>query len=702
MSVLEKHNLKIQFDKCKFFSKETEYLGHILTPEGVKPNPKKIQDILKLKLPETQKQIKSFLGITGYYRKFIKDYAKVAQPMTHYLRKNTKVDIKDIKYINAFEKLKKLITEDPILKYPDFNKNFVLITDASAYAIGAVLQQSGHPICYASRTLNNHERNYSTIEKELLAIVWSTNYFRPYLYGKKFDILTDHQPLKWLHAKSNNKDINPRLNRWLLKLGEYEMNVDYIKGKENKIADFLSRINTDTHEINLNQEDNASRISEDIEGSLYNNVDNEDLDTVHSQEEDLHNHFPILESVVNRFKTQIILTNNKEEEIKFVFKNRKIYINEDDINNNLADILRRYIKKGRIGIFTELNDNLYNIVQQKLIELYNNDRNIKIYRCSFHAKDIINENEQIKQVHNYHKYETGHTGINETYESLKKLIYFPSLKKIIEKYINNCDICNRSKYDRKPIKEKFKLTETPKDIKEILSMDIYTNCGNHFLTFIDRFSKLATAFYLEDRNNQTIIEKLRELISLRGKFNKLITDNEFKSLNIRDFLRNENIEHHLTKSNNHTGNADIERFHNTLNEKIRIIGIENKNLNMKEKVAKAIEFYNNSIHSTTKEKPINIQEGKCDKLQIYNNMLANKDKMINNRNANREDYVETRSQGYIKNYKNVRHKDKPKFKKSKLNNIHSNNIKRPLKFADNCNDNSDSNSNTNDTRTVTS
>ena len=248
--VLRRFNLKIQIDKCKFCSKESEYLGHVLTPEGVKPNPKKVADILKLKLPLTTKQIKSFLGITGYYRKFIKDYAKVAQPLIKYLKKNTKINVNDPNYIQAFEKLKRIITEAPVLKYPDFNRKFKLVTDASQYAIGAVLQQNNHPICFASRTLNQHERNYSTTEKELLAIVWATNYFRPYLYGVKFDLLTDHQPLKWLYNKVQGKEINERLQRWLVKINEYKIDMDYIKGKENKVADFLSRINNHTNEIN--------------------------------------------------------------------------------------------------------------------------------------------------------------------------------------------------------------------------------------------------------------------------------------------------------------------------------------------------------------------------------------------------------------------------------------------------------------------
>lgn len=146
LRTLEEAGLKIQFDKCNFLKKETEYLGHILTRGGVKPNPKKIESIKELKLPTTQKQIKSFLGITGYYRKFIKDYAKIAIPFTQCLKKGARINVLNPNYIVAFEKLKSILTEHPILKYPDFQKQFKLITDASNFALGAVLTQEGHPI----------------------------------------------------------------------------------------------------------------------------------------------------------------------------------------------------------------------------------------------------------------------------------------------------------------------------------------------------------------------------------------------------------------------------------------------------------------------------------------------------------------------------------------------------------------------------
>lgn len=314
-------------------------------------------------------------------------------------------------------------------------------------------------------------------------------------------------------------------------------------------------------------------------------------------------------------------------------------------------------------------------------EIYGYDSTVKLVRCSYHARDIFQETEAIKQIHKYHREETGHTGINENYEGLKRKIYFPNLKTLIQKYINNCDTCNRAKYDRKPIKPKFEKTETPTDVRQIVHMDVYTNSKGNFLTFIDRFSKFASAYYLEDRNNQTIIEKIREFKSQRGYFRKLITDNEFRSLNIKDFLRLENIELHLVKPNNHTGNSDIERLHSTISERIRVLGIENKSLNIKEKISKALEWYNNSYHSVTKEKPIDVAEGRCNKALIHGRLVKEKDRYIGKRNKDREEYIETRSEGYIKNYKSLRHKQEPKFIKTKLHNIHKTNIKRKNKFS---------------------
>lgn len=134
------------------------------------------------------------------------------------------------------------------------------------YATGAALTQDVHPISYCSRTLNEHEKNYSTIEKKILSIVWAVKYDRPYFFGKEFDLYTDHQPLTWLHKK-----LGPRLQRWLLSLGEYNINIDYIKGKENKVADFLSRISQENIEA-YGLEKGNSKVG--INQEFANNVEN--------------------------------------------------------------------------------------------------------------------------------------------------------------------------------------------------------------------------------------------------------------------------------------------------------------------------------------------------------------------------------------------------------------------------------------------
>lgn len=671
---LRNARLKIQVDKCDFLKKETHFLGHILTTDGVKPDVNKISVIQNLRLPTTEKQIKSFLGMTGFYRKFIRDYAKIAQPLTNVLKKKNKININNPCFIAAFEKLKELITNSPILRYPNFNKRFKIITDASNFAIGAVLMQDGHPLAYASRTLNDHEINYATIEKELLAIVWGVKYFRPYIYGREFDLESDHQPLKWLLCKYSGRDISPRLQRNLIDLGEYNFKIEYIKGKYNYIADFLSRIDAEPNEINILTNSN-NRSDEDN--------DSMEVETVHSQEEDLNNYIPILETVVNRFRSQIILKNKKDKDFEMVFNNKRIFIDKNDIENkNVINIVRREFTKGKVGIFSELNDHEYNKLQKVLVSEFP-DSGIKFVKCTYFAKDVEEVDEVNKQVALFHKYESGHSGMVATYEGIKNLIYSPNLKTSIHKIINNCHICSCAKYDRNPIRRKFQQTETPSTTNEIVHVDTYFNSKNCFIVFLDKFSKHAVSFHLSDRNSVTIVQKLREFISIKGNIKKFIFDNEFGSNNVKEFLLKEGIDYHLTKPNSHTGNSDVERLNNTITERIRALNIEEK-LPIETQMTKAIKYYNNSFHSTIQCTPLDVVNNKIDYKVVRNRIKKTKVRVLNKLNVNRENYVENRQEGYIKNYANLRHKEQPKFRKYKLHNVHEDNIKRPLKFSDPC------------------
>ncbi|CAI6358323.1 unnamed protein product [Macrosiphum euphorbiae] len=244
------HKLKLQPQKCSFLRKEVIYLGHVINENGVSPDPNKLKCIKEYPKPKNAKDIKSFLGLLNYYRRFVDNFAKTAKPLTYLLKK-------DVPFIwsdnceHSFQELKKALMNPPLLVYPDWEAGkFNLCTDASQYAIGAVLSQGDvpkdQPIAYASRTLNKAENNYSVIQKELLAIVWAVKYFRPYLYGRHFTIITDHRPLTYLFGI---KDASSQLMRWRLQLADYDYDIKYRAGPEHSNADCLSRIRVDTERL---------------------------------------------------------------------------------------------------------------------------------------------------------------------------------------------------------------------------------------------------------------------------------------------------------------------------------------------------------------------------------------------------------------------------------------------------------------------
>jgi hypothetical protein len=265
---LKEFNLKIEPDKCKFLKEELNYLGHIVTPEGVKPDQDKVKAVISFPVPRTQKDIKSFLGLAGYYRKFIAEFSTIVKPLTNLLKKEAIWKWSEPEQA-SFDLLKFKLTNTPVLRYPDFTKPFILTTDASGYAIGAILSQGklgqDQPIAYASRTLNQAELKYATVEKELLAIVWACKHFRPYLLGRKFMIITDHKGLTWIFKI---KDTSSRLMRWKLLLEEYEYEVQYRAGERNCNADSLSRYPIQC--LNINIEELTEKRKQDIITEMHN------------------------------------------------------------------------------------------------------------------------------------------------------------------------------------------------------------------------------------------------------------------------------------------------------------------------------------------------------------------------------------------------------------------------------------------------
>ena len=238
---LAEFGFRLNRDKCHFCLPEIKYLGHILTVDGVKIDPEKTEAIITRPRPKNAKQLNSFLQTCSWYKKFMPNFASISKPLSDLLKKNKKWKWSEEEQ-QSFDKLKLLLVSPPILQQVKEDEGFFLKTDASNYAIGAVLLQGEkdkeHPIEYASRLLNPAERNYSTTEREALAVVWAIDKYRGYIEGALVTVLTDHQPLKWLFSL---KSPTGRLARWALRLQPYNLKFGYTPGRQNTVADTLSR-----------------------------------------------------------------------------------------------------------------------------------------------------------------------------------------------------------------------------------------------------------------------------------------------------------------------------------------------------------------------------------------------------------------------------------------------------------------------------
>lgn len=637
---LRKHNLKLQPDKCEFLRKEVIYLGHKLTEQGVKPDERKIECVKTFPTPLNVKAIKSFLGLTGYYRNFIHDYSKIAKPITNLLRKNVEFNW-TLECQTAFDKLKNILCSEPILQYPDFEHPFSITCDASDYAVGSVLSQeitNDLPIAYASRTLNKAEINYTTTEKELVAIMFGVKQFRPYLYGRKFIIITDHKPLTWLFSV---KDPGSRLLRWRIKLDEFDYEIRYKSGKTNLNADALSRIK----EIKLinNIPPTYDRFFEDFKNTI---IINTRIKEIKGEIENSPKDSAIVLELPVGGKINDVLSENllKEANLNKIDKNAKVgEITHLEIGNrkliclitkeNSSDIptyeniyktlviLKKFCEKNKITKISVLRDES-NYTSNKL----NWARVRAMYRYVFkgtlinvliYSETILNDQDKEELMQMYHdSLLGGHLGITKTLKRINAQVQWKGMRKDVREYIRKCESCQKNKSSKK-IKIPMAITTTSTKPFQKIFLDVvgklptsYKN-NSYILTIQDDLTKFLLAIPIEDHKANTIAKAfVVNFVCIHGIPISLLTDNgpEFVGEIFTEVCKILKINKLMSSPYHPQTNGGLERTHRVIKEMLRHT-VDRNTQNWCEHIPFVTFSFNSAVHESTNFQPYELLYG---------------------------------------------------------------------------------------------
>ncbi|KAK3100025.1 hypothetical protein FSP39_013636 [Pinctada imbricata] len=436
---LKEAGLTLEPSKCHFAVRQLKFLGHIISKNGVEVDPEKTRIVSELPAPKKQKQVRSFLGMANYYRRFIPNFAKIAAPLYDLLKKDKPFKWSD-PCQESFDKLKSALLSAPILAYPDPVKNFVLTCDASNSAIGFYLSQMStdnreHVIAYGGKALTKEERNYTTSEKELLAVVKGVEAYRPYLVGRKFTIYTDHRALVWLKSAKHTG----RLERWALRLQEYEFDIIHRPGKSNYVADALSRVpypdadaehvpdESSIPEVNtLEAPSGMPDSQEGIQVNLFYSPDDTEIIALAPEQYDL--------------------TSGKVD----LFQLQKDCDDFRDIIKYLEDNELPVDAKSRDKVVSEAKH--YGIVDGILVHFY--QRRCKRQPTEFRyikqvAMPQVLREECLKQYHDSLA-GGGHLGIEKVSTAMVLRYYWPHMHQDIVDYIRSCIRCQQAKRNTNP------------------------------------------------------------------------------------------------------------------------------------------------------------------------------------------------------------------------------------------------------------
>ena len=560
---LQAANLKMKKSKCSFFKKELHYLGHLLTTEGIKPQPEKVKAISELKPPTTSKGVRAFLGMVGYYRKFISRFADAARPLTRLTRREVKFEwTKDCQ--EGFEYLRTCLMRDPILKYPDPSKRYVIFTDASDQAAAGVLCQEYTdidgktielPIAYLSAQFSDTQFKWSTVVKEGYAIYYCIKKWRPYLEDAQILLKSGAKSLeKFLEGRTNNL----KLDRWSLESQGRRIQCVHIPGTQNKAADCLSRLPFVTRKRN----DNPLHDNDKTEISHISSMDNDmtiecrlcevDMtDTKALQEEDKH---------CIRIKNLM-----KDPNSKFPDRNRYCFENE--------------------------------LLCYKTLDMG------KEYKVVVVPKSLVPT--ILKEMHD----RFGHFGIGKTYSLIKRYYFWPKMIKNISQHVESCSLCRREKLTVD--KYQLQTTEIPDQpfakvgIDLIVDLDISHRGNKNILVVVDHLTGYPIAVPIPNKEASTVVDAFYEKVILEHTAPHIVlSDNgkEFANDTMAQLCDAFNIKHNFTSPYMPQSNGKTENFNKFLKASIRKLCQEDKQ-GWDQVLSQILMAYRCCPHTSTGESP---------------------------------------------------------------------------------------------------
>lgn len=584
------NNIKLHPEKCSFFMREVTYLGHKCTDKGILPDDSKYSVIENYPTPDDADSAKRFIAFCNYYRRFIKNFSEYSRHLTRLSKKGVQFEWTEDCDI-AFRYLKNALMSPTLLQYPDFEKEFCITTDASKHACGAVLSQEHNgkqlPIAYASKTFTKGESNKSTIEQELTAIHWAITHFRPYIYGNHFLVRTDHRPLSYLFSMKNPSS---RLTRMRLDLEEYNFTVEYLRGKDNYVADALSRITIDdfkdmTERTNCVLKITTRSMTRKMQGTTEENNLNKNHQNSKYNKPSIY--VPLSNADVRKFFKLKITPGRcyikRGKSLVAYIQINDLFINEKlDLGQFFSRLEKVACKHNIVKLQVAPSEKIFEFISiNEFIEMGNNKLvGIKVALLN-QVTHIDDKNDKTIQniMKRYHDdpQEGGHCGISRTLRKIKRYYYWKNMTKHVTKYVKSCLNCQTAK-TTKHIKAPMIITPTPPRAFDTVIVDTIgplpkSEHGNEYaVTLICDLTKYLVAIPICDKSAKTIARAIFEnFILTYGPMKTFISDmgTEYKNTILTELCNLLKIEKLTSTAYHHQTLGTVERSHRTFNEYVR-------------------------------------------------------------------------------------------------------------------------------------